>query len=89
MRNENSHFVQVEKWPKFIAGPTIPNPGPMLPSVAATELEAVTRSAPSRVTSIVPTTNIKMYKTKKLAMLPRVSEEMVLFPSLTGITAFG
>lgn len=44
------YFDNIEKWPKFCAGPASPSPGPILLRVATTAVKLVTRSLSSSVT---------------------------------------
>ena len=45
----NTTFDKSENAEKFPAGPTIPRPGPILLSVAATDVKLVVKSKPSRL----------------------------------------
>lgn len=44
---DNVNFDRFENSEKFPLGPTIPNPGPILPMQATTELKVVVKSNPS------------------------------------------
>ncbi len=70
-------------------GPTLPNPGPILPSVAATAPKADSRSIPSKVIMITPTTKMNMNSTKKPRIFINTSRLTVVRPSRTGTTAWG
>ncbi len=62
--NISTYLLKFEKKPKFLVGPTIDRPGPMLLMVAATAVKLVVISLPSKDTrkSDRPNTIIKVMK---------------------------
>lgn len=89
MNNDNTNLFIGSNPLKVLMGPTNPNPGPIFPRADATALEELTRSTPSNETKTVPNTNIKIYSTKKLAILTTVSLDNISPFVFMGITALG
>ena len=74
---------------KFPVGPTIPSPGPMLPSVAATAVKLVVKSKLSRLIITRAPAKIRIYATKKTFMPLNVSCSRTLPLNLTLIVLLG
>ncbi len=66
IQNDKTNFAKTEKCAKLLKGPTESSPGPTLPNVAATAVNAVAMLFPSAVSSRLAETNTKIYnKTKR------------------------
>jgi len=70
-------------------GPTSPNPMPMLPKQRKEAAKLVRGSAPLSEITTVPTTPVRMYTPKKVAMDTNRSSRKVVCPTLTWKTPLG